>query len=208
MFTPERFTLYNADHSLKLTVEPLPREEALALFPGTFIVADAMLAKTLGVSAVSADEMNARAAEFAAMPEESILRLWVSSAPTSDGRTVFVSPLDSLPDVGDAPDWGLKSAGYLLGDIEALSSWLQTTYEVESAEDIRRALSKFLSEDLAKMDRAVVLIETETENILMYWPILWDNPILARRASTSAYPEVCYTDSDFDFSLKRDISDA
>ena len=75
MFDPERFQLYDARRTLMLAVAPLSREEALSTLPGEFVVADRLLAKRLGIEPVPEDVMAARAAEFAALPEDRILRL-------------------------------------------------------------------------------------------------------------------------------------
>ena len=93
MFDPERFQLYDAERRLMLAVMPLTREEALAQIPGEFVVGDRLLAKRLGVEAVPEDVMNARFSEFAAEPEEKILRLWMNASENADSCDIFVSPL-------------------------------------------------------------------------------------------------------------------
>ena len=205
MFDPERFQLYDASRSLMLAVAPLARSEALALLPGEFAVADRLLAKRLGIEPLTEEMMAERAAEFAALPEEKILRIWVNPVLNSDGCDVFVSPPDALPDVGGAPDWGLSSAGFLLTDIEALSEWIRTTYGVETPEEIRESISRFLSFDLERMVRAVELVDLAQERVLMKWPVLHENPLRAFRAATESYPEVRYAEGDFEFRLKQDV---
>ncbi len=207
MFDPERFQLYDARRTLMLAVAPLSREEALSALPGEFVVADRLLAKRLGIEPVPEDVMAARAAEFAALPEDRILRLWVNPVLNADGCDVFVSPPDALPDVGGAPDWGLASAGFLLADIEALSEWIRTTYGVETPEEIRESLSRFLSRDLERMVRAVELVDLAANAVLMKWPVLHESPLRAIRAATESYPEVRYEEADFEFRLRQDVAE-
>ncbi len=202
MFDPERFQLYDAERRLMLAVMPLTREEALAQIPGEFVVGDRLLAKRLGVEAVPEDVMNARFSEFAAKPEEKILRLWMNASENADSCDIFVSPFDALPDAGGAPDWSLKSCGFFLGDIAVFSEWIATIYGVETPEDLRRVTSRFLSRDLERMVRAVKLFDLAENKEIACWPILHDNPLRAFSAASESYPEIRYDDDDFDIHLK------
>ena len=116
MFDPNRFQLFDAARTLTLTIGPVSRSDVLADFPAELIVSDEILAARLGVEPVPPSVITARIPELKALDEESVRRLWVNPVPTSDGRTVFVSPVDALPDTGDAADWGLRSAGFLVSD--------------------------------------------------------------------------------------------
>lgn len=206
MFDPERFVFYDAERTLMLTVGPLSRREALLQVPGEFVVWEPVLAARLGIEPVPPEVMNIRSREFRELGEDEILRIWVSPMPASDGRTVFVSPPDALPDSGDAPDWGLRSAGFIVGELEPLVDWVRTTYGAEEPDEIRRALSRWLSTDAERTERAVQLVDLAADAVIASWPILHDNPLRAFKAASASWPEVRYSDLDFDFSLKPEAA--
>lgn len=206
MFDPERFVFYDAKRTLMLTVGPLSRREALQQLPGEIVVWDPVLAARLGLDPVPPEVMNIRSREFRELDEDELLRIWRSPVPSSDGRTVFVSPPDALPDSGDAPDWGLLSAGFIAGSLEPLVDWVRTTYGAEDPSEIRTALSRWLSIDAERTERAVQLVDLAAEAVIAQWPILHDNPLRAFNAAAASWPEVRYGELDFDFALKPEAS--
>lgn len=198
MFDPNRFQLFDAARTLMLTIGPVSRSDVLADFPAELIVSDEILAARLGVEPVPPSVITARIPELKALDEESVRRLWMNPVSTPDGRTVFVSPVDALPDTGDTADWGLRSAGFLVSDPAVLGDWVEENY---ATDDIAAALSHFLSIDLMRSESAVRLTETATGNVLALWPVRNDNPLKAFARATESYPEVRYDDEDFEFRL-------
>lgn len=198
MFDPNRFQLFDAARTLTLTIGPVSRSDVLADFPAELIVSDEILAARLGVEPVPPSVITARIPELKALDEEAVRRLWMNPVSTPDGRTVFVSPVDALPDTGDTADWGLRSAGFLVSDPAVLGDWVEENY---ATDDIAAALSHFLSIDLMRSESAVRLTETATGNVLALWPVRNDNPLKALARATESYPEVRYDDEDFEFRL-------
>lgn len=207
MFDPQRFMRFDAKRTLMLAAAPLSRAEALGELPGELVVSDERLAAHLGLEALPPEVMNSRAEEFAALEEGDVWRLWLNPTPTVDGRTVFISPVDALPDVAGAPDWGLASAGFLAASGEVLEEWTASMYGW-APEDFREAVSRFLSIDVLLTDRAVELVELDGGAVLNRWPILHDNPLRALQKATESYPEVRFGEEDFDFMLKPDAAEA
>lgn len=207
MFDLHRFMRFDAKRTLMLATAPLPRREALGELPGELIVSDERLAEHLGLECVPPEVMNARSDEWALLEEGELWRLWRSPTPTADGRSIFISPVDALPDVSGAPDWGLASSGFLVAGAEALGEWTQSVYGWP-AEDFREAVSRFLSIDVLQMDRAVELVDLASGAALNRWPILHDNPLRALQKAAESYPEVRFCEEDFAFSLKADADSA
>lgn len=203
MFDLHRFMRFDAKRTLMLTTAPLSRREALGELPGELIVSDERLAEHIGLESVPPEVMNARSDEWALLEEGELWRLWRSPTPTTDGRTIFISPVDALPDVSGAPDWGLASSGFLVAGAEALGEWTQSVYGWP-AEDFREAVSRFLSIDVLQMDRAVELVDLASGAALNRWPILHDNPLRALQKASESYPEVRFCEEDFEYSLKAD----
>ena len=78
---------------------------------------------------------------------------------------------------------------------------------METPEEIRESLSRFLSRDLERMVRAVELVDLAADAVLMKWPVLHENPLRAIRAATESYPEVRYEEADFEFRLRQDAAE-
>lgn len=206
MIDLSHYVLYDAARTLRLSLEPVPRGELLRELPGELVVSSLLLAFRLGCEATSVDVMTGRAAEFAELDEESAFRLWENPVAAADGRTVFVSAPDSLPDVAGAPDFGLASAGFLIGGTAEILDWVMSVTDAEDADEARLELSRLLS-GTGETPHAVRLTECATGAVLQRWPVRCGNPLRALTASARSWPEVRYAEDDFTFTLKSDLAE-
>ena len=115
MLDLQRYAFYDAKRTMRLTLEPVSILEMLQDLPGELLFSAPLPAARLGVPCASPDVMHARAAEFAQFDEETAFRLWFNPEPSADGRSVYVSAPDALPEMNGAPDFGIASAGFLIG---------------------------------------------------------------------------------------------
>lgn len=202
----KRYAFYDRDRTMRLTLEPMSREALLAAIPGEIVAASALLAARLGLERAPDELLRARAAEFAALDEETGFRLWINAPADREGRTVYVSAPDAMPDVGDAPDWCIASGGFLIGSAEEILAWAGSHAGLETVEECRDELCRILS-GVTEAPHAAVLRETATDREIMSWPVRCGNPIRALSAAAAQWPEVCYAEDDFDFALKPDLTD-
>ena len=202
MFSPLQSELFDAERRLMLTVRSASTADLLAEIPGEFFVWDEVLAARIGISPAPQEAADARSLEVSALDEDSALRLWRLPKAGREGLDVFAAPIDALPDTGDAPDWGLSSAGWLLGDAEALLGWATNAYGDEA--ELFSSLSRFLSIDVLKPHSAVHLVDRESGRTLQIWPVWNENPLRALSLAAAAYPEVRYEESDFEFRLSAE----
>ena len=112
MLDLQRYAFYDAKRTMRLTLEPVSILEMLQDLPGELLFSAPLPAARLGVPCASPDVMHARAAEFAQFDEETAFRLWFNPEPSADGRSVYVSAPDALPEMNGAPDFGIASAGF------------------------------------------------------------------------------------------------
>lgn len=207
MIDLSHYVLYDAARTLRLSLEPVARAELLRELPGELVVCSPLLAFRLGCEAVSLDVMTGRAAEFAQLDEESAFRLWENPVAAADGRTVFISAPDSLPDAAGAPDFGLASAGFLIGGTAEILDWVTSVTDAGDADTARLELSRLLS-GAGETPHAVRLTECATGAVLQRWPVRCGNPLRALTAAARSWPEVRYAEDDFTFTLKSDLADA
>ena len=103
MLDLQRYAFYDAKRTMRLTLEPVSILEMLQDLPGELLFSAPLPAARLGVPCASPDVMHARAAEFAQFDEETAFRLWFNPEPSADGRSVYVSAPDALPEMNGAP---------------------------------------------------------------------------------------------------------
>lgn len=198
-----RYALYDARRTTRLTLEPMGRAELLSGLPGELVVTSPVLAAMLGAEVMGDAQLLARREELSSLDEDSALRLWLNPFPAEDGRTVFISTPDALPEVDGTPDWSIRSAGFLIGPVEGVCDWVRTVSDAESADEIRRTLSAILS-GTCEPPHAAKLVELSSNIVLQRWPVRCGNPIRSLSAATQAWPEVRYPEEDFVFRLRED----
>lgn len=199
------YALYNESRTLRLSLEPVSREALLESMPGELIITHPLLAARLGREWVTDEELLERRDELDALDEDSALRIWLTTLPSADGRTVFFSAPDGLADTDGAPDWAITCAGFLVGSVEKLCDWVKEVSEADDPESIRHVLSAIFSDTL-EPPHAAKLTDLTTNEVLQMWPIHYGNPIPALSAAAQAWPAVCYTEEDFTFFLKADVA--
>ena len=145
MLDLQRYAFYDAKRTMRLTLEPVSILEMLQDLPGELLFSAPLPAARLGVPCASPDVMHARAAEFAQFDEETAFRLWFNPEPSADGRSVYVSAPDALPEMNGAPDFGIASAGFLIGSTLEMLQWVQSLTGAETPDEQRSELSKMLS---------------------------------------------------------------
>ena len=200
------YALYDSARTMRLSLEPMTRTQMLADFPGEIVISSPLLATRLGCEAADAEAMQRRREEFAALDEESALRIWLNRTPARDGRIAYVSAPDSLPDVEEEPDWGISSAGFLIGSVAEIAGWVKRMTDADDPASILRELSRILS-GCSEPPHAAQLTDLSTGAVIMTWPVRCANPIHALSAAAESWPEVRYREEDFDFSLKSDLAD-
>lgn len=202
-----RYALFDRARTMRLSLEALPRESLIADIPGELAVASPILAAMLGIERLTEEVMLARSDEFAALDEETAFRLWTSPAASADGRTVFISAPDALPEMDGTPDWGIASAGFLIGSAEEMLRWAGSLTGAETTEGMRLELSKILS-GTCEPPHAAVLTDLVQGTEIMRWPVKCGNPIRALSAAAAQWPEVRYAEDDFRFTLREDMAGA
>ena len=190
------YALYDSARTMRLSLEPMTRTQMLADFPGEIVISSPLLAARLGCEAADAEAMQRRREEFAALDR----------TPARDGRIAYVSAPDSLPDVEEEPDWGISSAGFLIGSVAEISEWVKRMTDADDPASILRELSRILS-GCSEPPHAAQLTDLSTGAVIMTWPVRCANPIHALSAAAESWPEVRYREEDFDFSLKSDLAD-
>lgn len=198
------YALYDENRTLRLSLEPIGQKELLESMPGELIITHPLLAARLGRELVADEELLERRDELDALDEDSALRIWLTTLPSLDGRTIFLSAPDGLADTDGAPDWSITCAGFLVGSVEKLCDWVKRVSEADDPDAIRYVLSAIFS-DTMESPHAVKLTDLTTQKVLQIWPIRFGNPIPALSAAAKAWPTVRYTEEDFTFTLKKDL---
>ena len=160
MLDLQRYAFYDAKRTMRLTLEPVSILEMLQDLPGELLFSAPLPAARLGVPCASPDVMHARAAEFAQFDEETAFRLWFNPEPSADGRSVYVSAPDALPEMNGAPDFSIASAGFLIGSTFEMLQWVQSLTGAQTPDEQRSELSKMLSA-ACEPPHAAILTELE-----------------------------------------------
>ena len=103
-----------------------------------------------------------------------------------------------------APDFGIASAGFLIGSTLEMLQWVQSLTGAETPDEQRSELSKMLSA-ACETPHAAILTELSSGTELMRWPVQCGNPIRALSQAAAQWPEVKFAEDDFEFSLKPDL---
>lgn len=204
MLDLQRYAFYDAKRTMRLTLEPVSILEMLQDLPGELLFSAPLPAARLGVPCASPDVMHARAAEFAQFDEETAFRLWFNPEPSADGRSVYVSAPDALPEMNGAPDFSIASAGFLIGSTFEMLQWVQSLTAAQTPDEQRSELSKMLSA-ACEPPHAAILTELSSSTELMRWPVQCGNPIRALSQAAAQWPEVKFAEDDFEFTLKPDL---